>query len=55
MKYKTERNNKIYELYKSGNYSYAAIGRMYNLSRDRIREIVLHQERIKRHEVLFTK
>jgi len=40
MEYKTERNAKIYNEWAMRGRSFADIGREYELSRDRIREIV---------------
>ena len=39
----TTRNKKIVELYKTGDYTMTAIGKRYNISRERVRQLIERQ------------
>ena len=44
MRHKTERNTKIVEMYKSGNFTQRKLGKLFGLSKPRVFEI-LHRRR----------
>jgi Mor family transcriptional regulator len=39
-----ERNKRIFEKWKKGNYSYRTLGRIFHLSHTRIREIIQREK-----------
>lgn len=49
-KYKTDRNAEIYELFKSGDYTLEAIGKIYGITKERARQIALKEARYRKAE-----
>ena len=45
-----QRNIKIFEIWKTGNYSKAELARMHRVSGERVRQIIAKHERMEREQ-----